>query len=168
MNQYYKLGLVAAALTLTLAACAKSSTSETSTSTEGTAMPMASASAGAMTGAGGAMTAENGAMASAGAKVYQTNCSSCHQATGEGIPSTFPPLAGNATVGGDATKVIHIVKYGLTGKIVAKGVTYDGQMPAWGTQLSDADIAAAVTYIRSAWGNKAGAVTTAEVKSVAQ
>ncbi len=114
------------------------------------------------------MTAANGAMASDGAKVYQTNCSSCHQATGEGVPSTFPPLAGNPTVVGDATKVIHIVKYGLTGKVVVKGVTYDGQMPAWGTQLSDADVAAAVTYIRSAWGNKAGAVTTAEVKAVAQ
>jgi len=64
--------------------------------------------------------------------------------------------------------VIHIVKYGLKGQIVAKGVTYNGEMPAWGTQLSDADIAAAVTYIRSSWGNKAGAVTTAEVKAVAQ
>lgn len=161
MNQYYKLGLVAAALTLALAACAKSSTSETSNSSATTAVPMASASA-------GAMTADNGAMATDGAKVYQTNCSSCHQATGEGVPSTFPPLAGNATVAGDATKVIHIVKYGLKGQIAVKGVTYNGEMPAWGTQLSDADIAAAVTYIRSNWGNKAGAVTTAQVKAVAQ
>jgi mono/diheme cytochrome c family protein len=39
-------------------------------------------------------------------------------------------------------------------------------MPSWKGQLSSADIAAVATYVRSAWGNKAGAVTEAEVAAI--
>lgn len=103
------------------------------------------------------------ASAAAGQKVYTTNCSSCHQANGKGQPGVFPPLAGNATVTGPADKVISIVKNGLSGKITVNGTTYNGQMPAWKGTLSDGDIASVVTYIRSSWGNKASAVTAAQV-----
>jgi len=129
----------------------------------------AAGAAGAMKSAAGNTVAAAGASASDGGKVYTTNCSSCHQATGQGIPGTFPPLAGNPVVTGDATKLIHIVKYGLQGSVSVAGHDYNGQMPAWGKgTLSDADIAAVVTYIRSSWGNKAGAVSTAQVTAVAQ
>jgi mono/diheme cytochrome c family protein len=101
----------------------------------------------------------------AGSKVYTTNCSSCHQATGKGQPGVFPPLAGNSVVTGPADKVIHIVKNGLNGKISVNGTSYNGQMPAWKGTLSDSDIAAVITYIRGSWGNKAGAVTAAQVTS---
>jgi mono/diheme cytochrome c family protein len=95
--------------------------------------------------------------------VYAANCSSCHQANGQGVAGAFPPLAGNAIVNGDATKVIHIVKYGLTGPVQVAGKSYNGQMPAWSPQISDGDIASVITYIRSSWGNKASAVTAAQV-----
>jgi mono/diheme cytochrome c family protein len=36
-------------------------------------------------------------------------------------------------------------------------------MPAWKGQLKDAEIAAVITYIRNSWGNKASAVTAAQV-----
>lgn len=75
----------------------------------------------------------------------------------------FPPLAGNAVVTGPADKVISIVKNGLSGKISVNGQTYNGQMPAWKGTLSDSDIAAVVTYVRTAWGNKGSAVTAAQV-----
>jgi mono/diheme cytochrome c family protein len=39
-------------------------------------------------------------------------------------------------------------------------------MPSWKGQLSAGDIAAVATYIRSAWGNKAGPVTEADVAAV--
>lgn len=103
------------------------------------------------------------ASAAAGAKVYSTNCSSCHQATGKGQPGVFPPLAGNPVVTGDPAKVIHVVKNGLSGKVVVNGTTYNGQMPAWKGTLSDSDIAAVVSYIRTSWGNKGTAVTAAQV-----
>lgn len=101
----------------------------------------------------------------AGQKVYATNCSSCHQATGKGQPGVFPPLAGNPVVTGDASKVIHIVKNGLSGKITVNGAAYNGQMPAWKGTLSDGDIAAVVSYIRTSWGNKASTVTASQVTS---
>jgi len=162
MDRMLKIGCVALLFALPLAACSKTTTSSSSTTTT-TAAPSAVSSA--MTPSGGAM---NGAQASAGAKVFATNCSSCHQSTGQGIPGTFPPLAGNPVVVGDPTKVIHIVKFGLTGKISAGGHAFNGVMPAWRQQLSNADIASAITYMRSAWGNKASAVSASDVAAVKQ
>lgn len=104
-----------------------------------------------------------GASVGNGATVYSTNCSSCHQANGKGQPGVFPPLAGNPVVTGPADKVISIVKNGLSGKISVNGTTYNGQMPAWKGNLSNADIAHVITYIRSSWGNKAAGVTEAQV-----
>lgn len=174
MGRFTKIGLLSLAALVALGACSKGSqsTSTTTTTTEQSASAApAETAAGAMGAASpeaGASVAANGAAASDGAKVYQTNCSSCHQATGAGVAGTFPPLAGNAVVTGDATKVIHIVKYGLTGKIDVKGTSYNGMMPAWGQQLSNGDIAAAITYIRSSWGNSGSAVTESQVAGVSK
>ncbi len=99
-----------------------------------------------------------------GAKVFSTNCSSCHGATGQGLPGAFPPLANNPTVTGDPNKVIGIVLHGLKGTISINGQTYNGQMPAWKGTLSNSDIADVITYIRGSLGNNhASAVTTARV-----
>jgi len=141
--------LAGCALGLLVTACGGGSSSSSSSSS---AAPAASS---------GGMAAA--APAADGAKVYDTNCSSCHGAMGQGSPGAFPPLAGNPAVTGDAGKVIHIVKGGLTGSISVKGHTYNGTMPAWGSSLSNGDIAAAITFIRSSWGNKAAAVTEAQV-----
>jgi mono/diheme cytochrome c family protein len=62
--------------------------------------------------------------------------------------------------------VITIVKNGLSGKISVNGTTYNGQMPSWKGTLSDNDIAAVITYVRSAWSNKASAVTPAQVSAI--
>jgi cbb3-type cytochrome c oxidase subunit III len=104
--------------------------------------------------------------AAAGAKIFAANCTGCHGATGAGQPGIFPSLVANPYVSGDAKRVIHTVKYGLTGKIVAKGVKYDGLMPAWTGTLSDAQIADVLSYIRTTWGNKGSAVTAAQVSAV--
>lgn len=174
--------VVSALAAAALVACSggkqgSSSTTTTTTTTTQTspgaspaataASPAASAAASpaATTATKSTTVAAGGASAAAGSKVYTTNCSSCHQANGKGQPGVFPPLAGNAVVTGPADKVIHIVKNGLSGKISVNGATYNGQMPAWKGTLSDGDIAAVVTYIRSSWGNKASAVTASQVTS---
>ncbi|MGA8532845.1 MAG: cytochrome b N-terminal domain-containing protein [Candidatus Tumulicola sp.] len=101
-----------------------------------------------------------------GAKVFQTNCSSCHGATGQGQPGAFPPLANNPVVTGDPNKVIGIVLGGLHGSISVAGQSYNGQMPAWKGTLSNGDIADVITYIRGSLGsNKASAVTQAQVSA---
>ncbi len=115
--------------------------------------------------AGGATTSGN---AAAGATVYTANCAGCHAANGMGQAGVFPPLAKNPVVVGDKTKVIHILNYGLNGSQQIEGATYNGQMPAWKGNLTPAQIANVITYIRSAWGNKAGAVSAAEVSAVKQ
>lgn len=125
--------------------------------------PASAAASPVATSASNTMAMAGGASAAAGEKVYTTNCSSCHQANGKGQPGVFPPLAGNAVVTGPADAVITIVKNGKSGKITVNGTTYNGQMPAWKGTLSDKDIASVITYIRSAWGNKASAVTAAQV-----
>lgn len=158
---------------IALAACSHTRTTSSSTTTttvqaSASAPPAATTAPATMPAANppaspASAAASNGAMASDGATVYATNCSSCHQASGLGVPGTFPPLAHNPVVTGAAAGVIHIVKDGLTGAITVKGVGYNGQMPSWGQTLSNADIAAVITYIRSSWGNSASAVTPAQV-----
>jgi len=101
-----------------------------------------------------------------GSKVYATNCSGCHAATGLGQPGAIPPLANNPVVTGDPHKVIGIVLNGLHGSIQVAGATYNGQMPAWKGQLSNKDIADVITFIRGSLGaNKASPVKEADVAS---
>jgi cbb3-type cytochrome c oxidase subunit III len=101
----------------------------------------------------------------AGQKIYGANCSACHGASGAGLPGEFPPLAGNPVVTGSPDKVITAVKNGLAGAMTVNGKTYSGAMPAWKGKLSNTDIADVITYIRSSWGNKADAVTEAQVEA---
>ncbi len=122
--------------------------------------PVASAPAG---GGGGAAT-----VGGSGAKIYATNCASCHGAEGKGTPGVFPNLAHNPDVTGDAKGTIHTVLYGLHGKMTVDGKEYNGQMPAWKPQLSNKDVADVVTFIRGSWGNSASPVTEADVAKVSK
>ena len=135
-------------------------------SSNGNSANTAGDSANTAAATGAAMATEAAAPAGGGQQVYATNCASCHQSNGQGVPGAFPPLAGNAAVTGDPKTVIHIVKYGLSGKIAVGNATYNGMMPPWGSQLSDAQIASVVTYVRSAWGNHGAPVTTIDVTAV--
>lgn len=97
-----------------------------------------------------------------GAAVFAGTCAACHQANGQGTPGLFPPLAASEWVTGDPARLTRLVLKGLTGPITVGGAAYNGQMPPWG-QLSDAELAAVLTYIRSSWGNAAAAITATEV-----
>jgi mono/diheme cytochrome c family protein len=68
-------------------------------------------------------------------------------------------------VASDPKMIIHTLLYGLQGKVIG-GKTYAAQMPAWKGTLTNDDIANVLTYVRSAWGNKASAVTAAQVSAV--
>ncbi len=86
------------------------------------------------------------------------NCSGCHQATGEGIPGAFPPLARHLpaiyNTDGGRSYLINVLLYGLQGEIVVEETSYSGLMPSW-QQLSDAEIAAVLNHELAAWGNDA-------------
>ncbi|HEX8807214.1 MAG TPA: cytochrome c [Candidatus Aquilonibacter sp.] len=165
MERFARLS-VALALIGVLVACAKSSEGTSTSSTAGASVE-ASASAEASESAPAAGAgAQNEVSASNGERIYNQNCASCHQTNGKGVPGTFPPLAGNPTVTGFDVHVIHIVKFGLTGRTTVDGTDYNGMMPAWSQSLSNADIASVITFIRQAWGNRARPVSEARVASV--
>ncbi len=104
-----------------------------------------------------------GSDATLGASVYGNNCTSCHQATGKGLPGVFPPLAGNpAVTDTDPTTHIEAVLNGSQGKVI-DGVHYASPMPPWADQLNDAQIAAVINHERSSWGNNAPGVTPKDV-----
>ncbi|RQZ85894.1 c-type cytochrome [Burkholderia anthinoferrum] len=100
-----------------------------------------------------------------GALLFASRCASCHQATGAGLPGVFPPLAGSEWVNGDPKLVARILLLGVTGKITVAGGTFNGSMPAFGTTLSDAEIAAVASHARSSFGNHSPALTADVVKA---
>lgn len=89
-------------------------------------------------------------------------CTTCHQADGNGVPAAFPPLAGQKDHMGDCVKHAGIVINGLNGEITVNGQKYNGAMPAQGA-MSDADIAAVITYERQSFGNSFGPCLPADV-----
>ncbi|NNE48385.1 MAG: cytochrome c [Rhodothermales bacterium] len=101
-----------------------------------------------------------------GQQIYMTRCVSCHQAEGRGISGYFPPLDGTQWVLEEEGRLIRIVLHGLTGPTTVQGVAYNGAMPAWGTVLSDSEIADVLSYIRNAWSNEAPEVKQADVAAV--
>jgi cytochrome c oxidase cbb3-type subunit II len=98
-----------------------------------------------------------------GATVFAAVCSACHGAQGEGVIGVFPALAANEVVNADdPTEHIKVVLHGLEGRPVG-GTSYSVQMPAFGPQLNDREIAAVINYERSSWGNHGTPVTTHQV-----
>lgn len=101
--------------------------------------------------------------ANKGKQVYAKLCVACHQATGLGIPGAFPTLVKSDYLNKDVNRAIKGVVKGLKGPIVVNGVKYNGMMPP--AALSDQEIADALTYVYSSWGNNKSKVTPAMVKA---
>ena len=90
-----------------------------------------------------------------GEKAYNTYCAACHQASGAGLPPTFPSLIGSPLIKGPIAGHVDIVLNGKAGTTMASF-----------NYLSDADIAAVITYERNAWGNDSGdLVSPDDIKS---
>ena len=105
-----------------------------------------------------ALSQAGGDLLQQGQEVYENNCSDCHRSNGEGLPVKFPALKGNAYVQGDPKPVIGTILNGRKGNL--------GLMPAWKEHLDDHQIAAAISYIRNAWGHSAPAVKPEDVTAL--
>jgi mono/diheme cytochrome c family protein len=102
--------------------------------------------------------------AAVGEQVYRSKCSSCHRPSGEGLPSVFPSLKGNAVVTAtDPSEFILTVLNGLEGKVI-DGQLYPAPMPSFGDSLSDEEIASVINHARTTWGHTAPLVTAEEVE----
>lgn len=93
-----------------------------------------------------------------GAKIY-SKCIGCHQADGNGVAGTFPPLAGSEWVTGNTEELAMVILYGLAGPIEVSGASYNSNMPAQADGMGAKELAAVMTYIRNEWGNEASIVT---------
>ncbi len=101
-----------------------------------------------------------------GDQLFAGVCQPCHQSHGYGIPGQYPPLAGSEWLLEDQETPIRVLLFGLAGPIVVKGRSFNNRMPAFQDKLSNEEIAAVITFVRSQWGNSAPAVTPAQVDSI--
>ena len=93
-----------------------------------------------------------------GKALYLVSCSACHQPNGQGLQGIAPPLAETRWPSESEDRLARIVLHGLRGPINVAGKKYNLEMPAMGF-FDDQDIAAILTYIRSAWGKPSRPVT---------
>jgi mono/diheme cytochrome c family protein len=82
------------------------------------------------------------------------------------MAGVFPPLAASEWVTGEARIPMRIVLIGLQGSVEVGGATFNGTMPAFGARLTDQELAAVLSYVRSSWGNDAPAISPGDVKAV--
>lgn len=99
----------------------------------------------------------------AGGAIYRDLCSACHAPDGSGVPYLIPNLALSSSVASrEPTSILRVVIHGAQSVATADEPTAPA-MPAFGWQLTDAQIAAVTTFIRNSWGHAAPALTAGEV-----
>jgi mono/diheme cytochrome c family protein len=97
----------------------------------------------------------------AGRRLYADRCADCHGALGEGVPGAYPALAGNATVlQPTPLNLVKVLRHGGFAPATAGQPRPYGMPPQ---QLSDAQTAAVLSYVRQSWGHRASAVTELDV-----
>ncbi|MDB5734319.1 MAG: dehydrogenase [Alphaproteobacteria bacterium] len=105
-------------------------------------------------------TPEEDKLFAVGRVAYETNCTGCHQAHGEGQAHTAAALAGSQIVNGRPDMALRVLLNGKDGKI--------GEMPPLGQSLSDNQLAGVLTYIRGSFGNTATPIHPALAKEFRQ
>ncbi len=101
-----------------------------------------------------------------GEKIHDLHCAQCHGKRGQGISGAYPPLAGNRRVmAANPANLVQTVMRGGFAPATAGNPRPFG-MPAYLLTLTDADIAAVLSYIRNAWGNQAEVVTEFNVNQI--
>lgn len=100
-----------------------------------------------------------------GLAIYTDQCAACHTTGGTGITRLFPTLKGTPFVQSvEPTSLVHVVLEG-TRAVATDPAPTSAAMPPFGWKLNDEQVGAVLTYIRNAWGNRASAVSAADVKS---
>jgi mono/diheme cytochrome c family protein len=112
------------------------------------------------------MTADTTQLFSEGKRIYEAQCATCHTVDGRGKLPNYPPLANNqSTEMSSAVNPIRMVLNGGYPPGTQKNKMPYG-MPPFAQSLSDVEIAAVVTYIRTAWGNSGAPVTSGEINAL--
>jgi mono/diheme cytochrome c family protein len=109
---------------------------------------------------------ESSLLLALGKTVYDTRCASCHGPNGEGKPPDYPPLAGNQSI--QMASAVNPIRMVLNGGFPpgTGGNPRPYGMPPFAQWLSDDEVAAVVTYIRTAWGNRGAAISAREANAL--
>ncbi|HEX4507548.1 MAG TPA: c-type cytochrome [Alphaproteobacteria bacterium] len=109
---------------------------------------------------------ESSLLMTLGKSIYDGQCASCHGAKGQGAVPNYPPLAGNPSIQmQSAVNPIRMVLNGGYPPGTPRNPMPYG-MPPFAQNLSDDQVAAVVTYIRSSWGNRGAAVSAREANEL--
>lgn len=103
---------------------------------------------------------------SLGKTVYDARCATCHGVNGEGKPPHWPPLADNQSI--NMSSAVNPIRMVLNGGYPpgTKGNPRPYGMPPFAGVLSDNEIAAVVSYIRTSWGNRGTPVSAREANEL--
>jgi mono/diheme cytochrome c family protein len=106
---------------------------------------------------------ENSLLMQLGGKVYSEQCAICHGAKGRGEPTRYPPLAANQSI--EMESAVNPIRMVLNGGFPpgTPGNPMPYGMPPFAQSLSNDEVAAVVTYIRSSWGNHGTAISPRQV-----
>jgi mono/diheme cytochrome c family protein len=109
---------------------------------------------------------ESSLLISLGKTVYDAKCASCHGARGEGKPPHWPPLANNQSI--EMESAVNPIRMVLNGGYPpgTEGNPRPYGMPPFAGTLSDNEVAAVVSYIRTAWGNRGAPVSAREANEL--
>jgi len=101
-----------------------------------------------------------------GSKIYDAQCATCHGKRGEGKLPDFPPLADNQSI--QMTSAVNPIRMVLNGGYAPGTIKNPSPygMPPFAQSLSDEEVAAVVTFIRTAWGNRGTPVTAKDANAL--
>lgn len=110
-----------------------------------------------------ALSPESERILKLGASLYEKHCEDCHKASGAGEPPHIPALAGNhaVTLASPVNPIRAVMHGGYPPS--TQGNPRPFGMPPFGNILSDDEVAAAVSFVRNHWGNRASMVTGQQV-----
>lgn len=117
-------------------------------------------------GASAVPPAESSLLMVLGKSVYDHRCAGCHGDDGRGSPVAWPPLAGNQSI--QMTSAVNPIRMVLNGGF-PPGTQENPMpygMPPFAQVLSDDEVAAVVTYIRTSWGNRGAPVSAAQANEL--
>ena len=93
-------------------------------------------------------------------------CMACHGAEGHGIAGYTPGLVGSTWLTGDPRGVILITLHGLDSSREPGAMYHNARMNGFRAALTDAEVAALLTWLREQWGHHASAINAAQVNQL--